>query len=89
MGSEMCIRDRGRGEYRIKTGPKARFVHRKAKGPKGAAAVTFKPASAKTEHTDFVAELIKAEDEELVLGEDVRETWAHEEEELRLLGLID
>ena len=79
----------GQGQYRIKTGAKARFVHRKTKGPKGAAAVTFKSASANAEHTDFVAELIKSEDEELVLGDDVRETWAHEEEELKLLGLID
>jgi hypothetical protein len=76
----------GQGDYRIKTGSKARFVHCNTKG---AASVSFKSAGASATHTNFVAELIKSEDEELVLGDDTRLTWSHEEEELKLLGIIE
>jgi hypothetical protein len=78
-----------RGDYQIKTGNKSRFRHR-AKTASGEATVAFKPASAKVQHRDFVGELAKAEDESIIFGEySTLPSESQEEEELRLLGLID
>lgn len=79
----------GLGDYVIKTGVKSRFVHTGKKGVSGAAEVKFVSAASKTEHFDMAEHIRRQEDEEFILGIVTDSSKDQEEEELRILGLID
>jgi len=78
----------GLGDYTIKKGPKARYVHQSRKSASvgtrakfgNAGGVTFVPLKEK---------LQRREDDEFMLEVNMRTQQDREEEELRMLGIID
>jgi len=79
----------GLGNYKIKPGPKARYVHQKKKSTGGSADVKFMSGSGAVKHFDMREHRQRKEDEEFLLEVNMRTRQEQEEEELRLLGIID
>ena len=93
----LILGDLSKGEYRVTTGAKARFVQAGRKGTSGKAKVTFVSGASTVSHFDMV-EAIRNKEDEMLLMEDNSNAWfespkqsrnQQEEDEMRLLGLID
>lgn len=79
----------GRGDYKIKKGAKARFVHKKKTATGGTAEVKFVSGASKNTFFDMGDYRRKKEDDDFVLELNMRTRREQEEEDLRILGIID
>jgi hypothetical protein len=78
----------GLGNYNIKKGPKSRYIHHSKKPTGGAADVKFIGGSHVKLETQ-VEKTQRREDDEFMLEVNMRTQQDREEEELRMLGIID
>jgi hypothetical protein len=79
----------GLGDYNIKKGPKARYVHHSKKTTGGAANVKFISGGSNVKLVTQVEKTQRREDDEFMLEVNMRTQQDREEEELRMLGIID
>jgi hypothetical protein len=82
----------GLGDYKIRKGNKTRFVQQKNKSTSGAAAVKFVSGAGRVKYVNIKQRRRQQEDEDLLMGIGKRQMMSRQErddEELRLLGLID
>lgn len=82
----------GLGDYKINKGVKNRFVHKNKTSTGGSANVSFISGANKVKHVNIKHRRQQQEDDELLLGIEKRRMMSRQErdeEELRLLGLID
>jgi hypothetical protein len=78
----------GLGDYTIKKGPKSRYVHQSRKTTSGTARVKFGNADG-VKFVSLQEKLQRREDDEFMLEVNMRTQQDREEEELRMLGIID
>jgi hypothetical protein len=79
----------GLGDYNIKKGPKARYVYHSKKTTGGAANVRFISGGSNVKLVTQVEKTQRREDDEFMLEVNMRTQQDREEEELRMLGIID
>lgn len=82
----------GLGDYEIKKGPKARYIHQKKKTTGGEAQVKFISGASTVRHVNMRKRRQQMEDDELLLGINKKRMMSRQErdeEELRLLGFLD
>ena len=79
----------GLGDYTIKTGPKARYIHQSRKTTSGSAGVNFVSGKSAVTHFNMKEHRQRDEDEEFLLEVNLRSRQDQEEEDLRMLGIID
>ena len=79
-----------KGHFIVRKGLKARYVPQKKSTTGGQASVSFVSGKSKVAHFSMADHIRRKEDDELVLGLNTeQEAHNREEEELRILGIID